>query len=273
MQDLTLPAQTRLAFPVDVRKLLRLAAIAAGRAAMPYFRPDATTTARISYKDGGSPVTEADFAANDAIRVVLMDAMPEAAFFSEENDDDGARFDKRSVFVIDPIDGTRAFIQGRNEWCISIALMEAGVPVAGVVFAPARNQMFEAVTGTGAFLNAVRLKPLTAPGNSPSRLAAPHRLLHRIIADHQDMVAADPLRALAYRLTAVAGDDIDAALASGGAQDWDIAAADVILAEVGCSLLTDTGGRPVYNAAKPVHPALIAAHQELVPRLIPYLAG
>ncbi|HRJ68230.1 MAG TPA: 3'(2'),5'-bisphosphate nucleotidase CysQ [Beijerinckiaceae bacterium] len=259
------------ASPTPYLGLMRRAAQAASEAALRHFRAGSNTTARVSWKEGGSPVTEADHDADAAIRAVLSASAPDVPVFSEEAAHELQRLHSRRVFVVDPIDGTRAFMQGRDEWCVSIAMMEDGRPVAGVVHAPARNETFEASSGSGAFLNGARLPIIAGQQDRPIRTAGPRPLIERIVAADPELSASEPLRALAYRLVAVASGGITAALASKGAHDWDIAAADVILAETGCVLLSASGERPVYNAPDPVHPALVAAPPALVERLLALL--
>lgn len=253
------------------RDVLIRAAEAAGSAAMAFFRPGATTRARISYKAQNSPVTEADYAADDAIRAIISAEMPDVALFSEEMSDGTGRFTHARIVVVDPIDGTRAFIQGRDEWCVSIALLVKGAPVAGVIHAPARKETFAAVRGAGATLNG-RPLPRLAPGTTPLRITGPNRLVDTLTEHWPATTDGETLRALAYRLASVAAGRHDVGLATLGAHDWDIAAADLILTETGCALRTLTGGSPVYNAANPVHPALIAAETVTAGLLLAALA-
>lgn len=251
---------------------LRRAAQAAGAVAMQHYRPGLNTTARVSYKDGGSPVTEADLAADAAIRAVLAVEVPGIPVFSEEAAHERHRFDSRRVFVVDPIDGTRAFMQGRSEWCVSIALMEEDRPVSGVILAPARGECFEATLGQGAFLNEARLPPIDGAARAPVSVTGPRPMIDRVLASDPALLPGEPLRALAYRLASIAAGRMNAAFASKGSHDWDIAAADVILAETGGLILTPSGERPVYNAADPVHPALVAAHPALMGQMLRFMA-
>jgi myo-inositol-1(or 4)-monophosphatase len=253
--------------------VLSRAARAAGEAASRHYQRGANTTARVTYKKGGSPVTEADFDADRAIRAVISAEMPEAAIFSEEAPGDRARFAGGPVVVVDPIDGTRAFMQGRDEWCVSIALMTEGRPLAGVIHAPARGETYEASAGGGARLNGAPLSRADDEPDGEILMAGPKFLLDRIMGRVEGLRAAPPLRALAYRLAAVSSGAFSAAIASEGAHDWDIAAADVILAETGCVLLTSSGERPVYNAVDPVHPALVAATERIARRLLAGLSA
>ena len=254
------------------RDILIRAAQAAGQAALMFYRRGETTTAGISNKGNNSPVTEADYAADAAIRAILGKELPDAAIFSEEASEAPERHHQPLVAVVDPIDGTRAFIQGRDEWCISLALMLEGVPVAGVIHAPARGETYAAVAGHGATFNGRPLPLRKMAGSSPLRISGPNRLVDTLTEHWPPLSDGDTLRALAYRFVSVAAGQHDIAVATLGAHDWDIAAAEVILAETGCMITGFNGMRPVYNAAKPVHPALIAGEARTVDRLVAALA-
>jgi myo-inositol-1(or 4)-monophosphatase len=124
--------------------LLVDAARAGGAAAMAFFRAGAETTAEVRHKDGGSPVSAADIAANDAVRRFLGAARPAYGWLSEETEDDRSRLGPGPCFVVDPIDGTRAFISGRLDWCVALAVVAGGRPVAGVLFQPATGRLLSA---------------------------------------------------------------------------------------------------------------------------------
>ena len=262
----SLPDLSRV-LPVLVR-----AAEAAGRAAMTFYTPGATTRAKIRYKLHNSPVTEADLAADAAIRAVIAEELPQVLIQSEEDDGPPARIGPAPTLVMDPIDGTRAFIAGRSEWCVSLALFVGQKPVAGVIHAPARKELFSAATGLGAWLNGQPLPRRSAPVGRPMRLTGPNRLVDTLTDHWPASTDGETLRALAYRLVSVAAGAHDVAVATIGANHWDIAAADVLLSETGCALRTLTGGWPVYNGPDPVHPALLAAEGGLAERLVAALS-
>ena len=104
-------------------------------------------------KDGDSIVTEADIAVNDHLHKALADARPAYGWLSEETEDDAHRLQKARVWVVDPIDGTRAFAKGKPHFTISVALVEEGRPVLAALFNPATDEFFEAETGEGALLS------------------------------------------------------------------------------------------------------------------------
>src|ERR1700719_3875622 len=129
------------------------AARGAGTLALAFFRPGAATSAGISHKVGGSPVTEADYIFDRFLKQRLETLVPEAGWLSEETADTSTRLSKDIVLVVDPIDGTRSFMRGHGAWAIAIALVEQGRPLVGVVPAPAAGETYVAVRGGGGRLH------------------------------------------------------------------------------------------------------------------------
>ena len=138
--------------------LVRDTAREAGTIAARYFRSGLTTSARVWSKSGGSPVTEADIAVDTFLKRELCGALPAAGWLSEETADDPARLGCELVWIVDPIDGTRAFRSGSHDWSVSVALLASGRPLLGVVDAPAHKALYEARRGGGA---------VDPPGPSP----------------------------------------------------------------------------------------------------------
>ena len=234
----------------------------AGRLAMRSFRPGLPTLAEVTFKNGTSPVTQADLDVDVYLRRELLGALPDAGWLSEETADDRERLARRRVFVVDPIDGTRAFMNGHPCWSISIALVEYGQPVLAVLHAPALNETFLAVKGCGMTLNDIVL-PVSAPkADRRYRAAGPKPWLERLGQSFDlDYMAKVP--SLAYRLALVAVDRADIALASPNANDWDIAAADLLISEAGGCLTDLNDMQPIYNRQETRHGALVAAHEPL----------
>ena len=235
------------------------AARAAGDLALGFFRPDAPTSAAVAYKAGNSPVTEADRQADALLKHRLCGLVPEAAWLSEETPDGPARLDAAKLFIVDPIDGTRAFMSGDRRWAVSVALVEHGRPVLAVVHAPALGQTFAAAFGRGAWLNNALIKVADAAPVDRSRLAAPKFLADALQRDGLDFSLAAKIPSLAWRFASVAAGWLDIGLASPQAHEWDIAAADLILQEAG-GCLVDLDGQGVrYNQARTQQGILVAA--------------
>lgn len=206
-----------------------------------------------------SPVSEGDIAVNALLHARLGQLMPDAGWLSEESKDHLPDRAAPTSWIVDPIDGTRAYISGRDDWTISVALVEDGRPRLAALYAPAREEMFLAVRGGGATLNGIAI---TANGGGMlerATLAGPKRYLDRLAGLSPTILAQPKVHSLALRLTRVAYGALDAAFASPGSHDWDLAAADLLVHEAGGVLSDLAGQRLCYNRPHVVHGALIAA--------------
>ena len=239
------------------------AALRAGAIALDYFRPGAKTSARIDSKEGGSPVTEADHAVDAFLARELMAALPQAGWLSEETVDDPARLTRDLAFIVDPIDGTRAFMAGDARWAVCIALVERGLPIAGVVHLPAMGQTFVAHRGGGAFRNKERIAVSARASLAGGLIAGPILMLKGLCEGGLDLRIEPRIPSLAYRFVRVAEGSLDAGIASTNACDWDIAAADIILQEAGGGLKDPRGLSPLYNQPTTRHGLLGAAPGQL----------
>ncbi|PXA97421.1 3'(2'),5'-bisphosphate nucleotidase CysQ [Nostoc sp. 3335mG] len=237
----------------DDLELLRATAVAAGIIASGYFRRDIKSWT----KHNASPVSEADIVVDRYLAASLLNARPAYGWLSEETADNPGRLDCERVFIVDPIDGTRAFLQGEDCWTVCIAVAERGVPVAGVVYAPARDEMYEASLGGGARLNGEMLTRHRRAGSAPI-IPAPGAVHQEMQALGLNYARGPMYPSLAYRLLQVATGKLDAAVARRGSQDWDIAAAAVILAECGLDFADVCSGFPQFNRRDVRHGALAA---------------
>jgi myo-inositol-1(or 4)-monophosphatase len=252
---------------------LLAAARLGGEAALADFRLGAPTRAEISYKPGDSPVTSADLAVDRALEPILRAAFPEAGWLSEETPDDPDRLSKPRLVVLDPIDGTRAFMRGDPCWTVAIALIDRGRPIAGVVHAPALQETFAASLGRGATLNGTKIRVADFAKLDGARIAGPRALIASFAAAagfHPEPAPKSP--SLAYRLASVAAGRVEIGLASANSHDWDIAASDVILREAGGGLV-EGGVEVSYNQPRTRHDSLLAAPSAWLTRLIPALDG
>lgn len=239
-------------------ELLRSGAVAAGMIAASYFRRAVKTW----NKANASPVTEADITVDRYLQQALTAARPGYGWLSEEAaDDDGRRLACSRAFIVDPIDGTRGFIRGEDSWTVSLAVVEDGVAVAGVVYAPARDQLYEAALGGGARLNGRPITRLPRHGGPPV-IPAAGAIHAELRAAGLDYVRGPYLPSLAYRLVQVATGELDAAAVRRGASDWDIAGAAAILTECGIALEDVCHGGVRFNRADIRHGALAATGDE-----------
>ncbi len=238
--------------------------IEAGDLALRHFK----SAVRSWTKRDRSPVSEADLAVNALLHRRLRALVPEAAWLSEESEDDRARLAARRVWVVDPIDGTRAYIAGHSDWSISVALVEDGRPIVAALLAPAERAHFLAKAAAGATINGAPMRIADAAGISGLRVAGPRFLLDRLGCILEGMQPRPKVHSLALRLARVASSDLDAAFASDASRDWDLAAADLLVHEAGGALTSLDGNPPCYNREHPVHQPLLAAgpgrHERIV---------
>jgi myo-inositol-1(or 4)-monophosphatase len=223
----------------------------------------------VEYKDGVSPVTNADIAADALLKATLLRARPDYGWLSEETADDTSRLSARRVFVVDPIDGTRAFLAGEPWWTVCVAVVEAGRPTAGVVFAPQLGETYAAVFGAGARLNGA---PIRASGacalEGCAMIAHPKMFEHEGWPEPWPQMQIARRNSTAYRLCLVASGAADATVTLAAKHDWDLAAADLIATEAG-SFVGDHHGRIfAYNAPAPVQPSLVCAGLALAPLIL-----
>jgi myo-inositol-1(or 4)-monophosphatase len=250
-----LPAVEQASGVEEIAAELEAAVRAAGALALGKFRSQFKSWTKGA---ASSPVSEVDIAVDDLLRERLGRVDPRYGWLSEETTDDPARCEVDRVWIVDPIDGTRAFIAGRTDWAVSAALVERGRPIVAALFAPAEEAMYLAAAGGGATREGMALTAHDAASLDGARVSGPKSYV-------EPLTAAAPIEvlprvhSLALRLTRVADGTLDMAFAGGNSHDWDIAAADLIVHEAG-GLLTGLDGKAVvYNRRDPVHSVLVAA--------------
>jgi myo-inositol-1(or 4)-monophosphatase len=245
--------------------LITAAAEAAAPIALRYWRSDQ----KVEYKDGGSPVGEADYAVDTFLRDHLTTARPDYGWLSEETEDSAARLSTARQFIVDPIDGTRSFVEGNATWGISIAVVEHGVPVAGVVALPARGKVYTAALGAGAQRDRQPLAAGTRAQPEGATVLAPKPSLDpKWWAEAPPKLERHFRPSLAYRFCLVAEGRFDAILTIRDAYEWDIAAGVLIAQEAGARV-TDRNGAPLrFNSvtakAAGVFGAAPALHNHLI---------
>ncbi|MEM8839942.1 MAG: 3'(2'),5'-bisphosphate nucleotidase CysQ [Pseudomonadota bacterium] len=242
--------------------LILNAAREAGAIGLKYFRKDP----EVWIKGKDSPVSEADLAIDTFLKDALLSARPDYGWLSEESEDDEARLSADRVFVVDPIDGTRGFLQGTENWMVSVAIVENGRPTMGALFGPVMERMYFAETGGGASMNDDPIRARAHAdlgGGGPFAMAKP---LATAMSRQQgtQIDRADHIHSLAYRLARVASAEMSGVVVKPTAHDWDLAAVDVILSEAGAGLVTLSGALPAYNRSSPKHQWLIAAGENLI---------
>ena len=250
--------------------LLLDAAEAAGRIAERHFNAGFD----IWDKGGGQgPVTEADLEIDRMLRAELCAARPDYGWLSEETEDDAARLSRETVFIVDPIDGTRAFVDGQKTFSHSLAIARDGVVTAAVVHLPLLNKTYRAETGGGAWCNAQRLT--VAPRQETigaTVLAGKFNLSPEHWRNGTPPAFARHFRpSLAYRMGLVADASFDAMLTLRPTWEWDVAAGTLMVEEAGGIVTTTADTAPRFNNPKPALNGLIAAGETLHSGLMAHL--
>lgn len=237
-------------------ELLRQAALDAGRLALDHRRRGL----KIWSKSGGSPVTDADMAVDAQLKETLRAARPDYGWLSEETADSRERMEHSRIFVVDPIDGTVAFMKSKPWWTVALAVVENGRPTAAVIYAPQLQETYEATAGAGATLNSEPIKASDASTLDDAALLADAQLLERPIwPEPWPAVRLEKRNSIAYRMALVAGGGFDAAIALTPKWDWDVCAGDLIAKEAGAET-SDHLGRPyVYNKPAPRQASLVCS--------------
>ncbi|WP_300032728.1 3'(2'),5'-bisphosphate nucleotidase CysQ [uncultured Roseobacter sp.] len=223
---------------------------------------------------GAGPVTEADLAVNSYLETVLRAARPDYGWLSEETEDNAERLGQDTVFIVDPIDGTRSFVEGSRTWAHSVAVVHQGKVTAGAVCLPLRDRLYTAALGGGAFLNGnpIAASPRNDPGDADILATKP-------VMDASHWSGAIPAfrrahrPSLAYRLSLVGEGRFDAMLTFRAAWEWDIAAGALIVTEAG-GICSDRKGRPLrFNNPAPRLDGVVAAGPAMHPGLMRALQG
>ena len=209
-------------------------------------------------KGKSSPVSEADLAVDALLRERLI-GIRDAGWLSEETDDDPARLQRAEVWVVDPIDGTRAHLAGSPDWTISVALVKSGRPVIGALYAPVTDELFFSIAGDGATLNGARIRASSGDELAGASFSGAKRRLDSLAAIEPRIETRARVPSLALRLARVASGVLDGTFTAPNSHDWDLAAADLLVHEAGGAITTLTGQTLIYNRPDPVHQALLAA--------------
>ena len=241
------------------------AALVAGAILMRYYG----RRYRIGSKGHDNPVTTADLRADREIRTRLTRAFPNYGWLSEETVDDAQRLKRTRVWIVDPLDGTKEFINRIPEFCVAIALVERGAPILGVTYNPVKEEMYWAARAMGCHLNDARARVTRT------------RKLHRanVLASRSETARGEwevfhgtmrvsPTGSVAYKLAMVAAGKADATFTRSPKNEWDIASGAALIAEAG-GTITDIHGRPLrFNRRRTILAGLVASngvlHEDLM---------
>jgi myo-inositol-1(or 4)-monophosphatase len=250
-------------------ELLRAAVREAGALARSLFQQKTKSWT----KSDGSPVTEADLAVDKALKARLHEARPEYGWLSEETPDTEERLGRREVWIVDPIDGTRAFAHGGDEWCVAAALLVDGRPALAAIYRPLTEDFYEARHGAGATLNRRPLRMADGRSLAGARILANAAALKQLEAKAPVEAVGSGSTPLAMRLARVAQGDLDAALSTAPKHDWDLAAGDLLVHEAGGTVTGLDGKRFIYNRRETRQANYVASSHALHAALLEQLAG
>lgn len=208
-------------------------------------------------KPDGSLVTDADLQIDAFLKQRLQGAYPDYGWLSEETPDSEARLTCARLWIVDPIDGTTAFANGGNEWCIGVALIENGAPLLSVIYRPVVEEFYWAARGAGAFCNTARLATRDTVQLAGSEIMATGKAAKHFVA--AGITASRTYMPLLMRLAFVASGNTDITMSFGNKYDWDLAAGDLLVQEAGGCISRLDGSAMVYNRPEPWQNGLVAA--------------
>jgi myo-inositol-1(or 4)-monophosphatase len=210
-------------------------------------------------KQDNSPVTSADHAVNELLMDRLLSRFPDDGWLSEETPDTTARLEKSRVWVIDPIDGTKAFIRREPEYCISVALLEGSQPVFGAIFNPSTDKLYTAIRGQGLHLNGAPVLHNESVTDQPPTVAlSPWELQTGRFKSMELHVTGRPMRSIAWAMALTAGGVIHGVMTLEPENEWDVAAGALLLEEAGGSTRDGSGSPLRFNRPVPRYQGIIA---------------
>ena len=226
------------------------------------------------FKSDGTPVSDADLAVNRLLADRLLAARPTYGWLSEETLDDVASRRAERTYIVDPIDGTRAFLSGTEEWCIGVAILSHGRPVAAAILQPTTGTLYSAAAAMGARRND---RPIRV--SDRRELPGAHLIAHAGLRRPERWAVPWPevrygmTFAMLLRLCRVADGTVDGMVALGRKSDWDVAPGDLIVQESG-GMVTDLAGDPLYYGGESlVQNGVVAGGPRLMDRMIPLARG
>tara|TARA_Y100000589_G_scaffold332224_1_gene390507 strand:+ start:4631 stop:5407 length:777 start_codon:yes stop_codon:yes gene_type:complete len=247
----------------DDKNLAREAILEAGKIAKKYFSKEIKQWD----KSPNNPVTEVDYAVNDSLALSLRNNRISYGWLSEESEDDSQRLNKNYVWTIDPIDGTKAFIEKKPEFTISIALVHDSKPILGLVYNPITEELFEAEIGNGSYLNGKKIQVSNNTSLSRGNFLGGKKFLSnkKNIFSHAKFSF---IGSIAYRMALVAKGEYDGTITLSNKSDWDIAAGNLIVEEAGGKVTMKNGEGIQYNKKNILHPNLIVANSVIHRKII-----
>ncbi|HEY7496526.1 MAG TPA: 3'(2'),5'-bisphosphate nucleotidase CysQ [Candidatus Tectomicrobia bacterium] len=233
------------------------AARQAGQVILSYYR----SSYEVQHKSPDNPVTTADLAANDVLQQTLLEVFPEAGWLSEESADNPERLQRDMVWVIDPIDGTKEFIRGIDEFVVVVALVVKHQVALAVTYNPARQELVHACRGQGAFCNGYPVRVSnTSHIQQAVVLASRSETGRGEFERFKTLLTVQPLGSVAYKLARVAQGQGDMTFSLVPKHEWDICAGTLLVTEAG-GRVSDPQGRPLlFNQPDPLRTGVVATN-------------
>ena len=225
----------------------------------------------IEDKGGGDPLTTADLAADAHLKKALLAIRPDCGWLSEETTDDHRRLSHKAVWIVDPIDGTREFVEGIPEYVVAVAFVEDGEPTLAVIFNPVQDQLYAAVKGGGTFLNGQRVfcSELQNLATAVATVSRSELKRGEIDAYQIHLGEIRPVGSVAYKLALAATGSCDLNFSVQPKNEWDVCAGDLLIREAGGLMLERSGQVRMYNQENPlINGGLAAGNEDLVAHIL-----
>lgn len=256
-----------------MHELLELT-IGAARSAGAILLQEAARGFEVRSKGTDDPVTPADLAADSCLRETLLNACPGYGWLSEETADTPERLACERVWIVDPMDGSREFVQRLPEYTVSVALAERGIPLIGVVHNPASGEVFAAIRKGGAFLNGHRVfcTEVTDLGDAVASVSRSQVRRGGIQPWQKLLREARHVGSMAYRLALVAAGRCDLSFSTRAKNEWDVCAGDLLVREAGAEMRDRAGRIRTYNQPDTLlRGGLVAANAALAHSALQFL--
>lgn len=244
---------------------IRDSIIKAGKIALKWFKNDPENWE----KEDGSLISKVDIEINNLLGRILRKSNPNFGWLSEESEDDKSRLEKEITFVVDPLDGTKAFLEGKKEFSISIALVKNGEPISGIVYSPSTKEIFESEKNKGSWKNKKRIHTSKFNELSGCKMVAFKPMFsHPSWKNPWPKMSVENRNSVAYRMALVASGEFDAMMALNSKNDWDIAAGDLLITEAGGYVSQHSAKKLRYNNASTKKPSVIGSNKKIYDKII-----
>jgi len=214
-------------------------------------------------KSKNNPVTTADLEANRKIREIIQGKFPEDGWLSEEDSDDSRRLTSSRVWIVDPIDGTKEFIEGVPQFAVSIGFVVQGRPKVAVIYNPIEDRLYQAVAGEGTELNGERVRVTPRREIHGALLLVSRSEPLRKFQIFVDLCEIQSVGSIAYRLAKVAGGEGDGTLTFRSVHEWDICAGALMVQEAGGKVVDGNGRALLFNRRETKHQGIVASNEKL----------